>query len=426
MGKLAPTSIKYLIKAHLKAKGVVEKSDVIGAIFGQTEGLLGSNLDLRELQKTGRIGRIEVEVKTSKGNSEGEIIIPSALDSSETALIAATLETIERVGPCDAEITFKSLEDVRAAKRDYVIDRAKMILNQLGKSAPDLAKVSERIKESVKMEEITSYRGMPCGPGTPDAEEILVVEGRADVINLLRHGVNNAVAIGGTSINSLIVGLAKGKTVTLFIDGDRGGKLIAKSLMQKIDVDFVTMAPEGKEVEELTKTEIYKALRNRMTAKDFKEADKKGEFKGLDSIAKRAKKEAEPEPRPEPRRERIQARSRVFSRGRERKPETREARPPHMTEEQKKKFKETLDDLVGTRAACIYDDKGDLLGKVPVPELERTLRTIENPHTIIFDGAINVGLNALAKTKGVKFLVGMEKEGRLYGSIKIVTKGELA
>jgi DNA primase len=405
----------------------VEKSDVIGAIFGQTEGLLGADLDLRELQKTGRIGRIEVEVKTIKGNSEGEVVIPSALDSSETALIAATLETIERVGPCDAEITLKSVEDVRAAKREYVIDRAKAILNQMGKNTPDLAEVSEHIKESVKTDEITSYKGMPCGPGITEADEIIVVEGRADVINLLKNGVNNVVAIGGTSINDAIVDLAKGRVVVLFIDGDRGGKLIAKSMMQKTNVDFVIMAPEGKEVEELNKTELYKALRTRMTAKEFREAEKKGKFKKLEEIPEKAKRDEAAGETPErgiEKKARFPGRDarRPAAGGREERP----PRPVHLSEGQKSKFRETLENLVGTRAACIYDDKGDLLGKVPVPELERTLRTIENPHTIIFDGSVNVGLNALAKAKGVKFLVAMEKEGRLYGSVSIVTKADLA
>ena len=69
MAKLAQNFAKYLIHARLQAKGIVEKPDVIGAIFGQTEGLLGADMDLRELQRTGRVGRIEVDVKNNKGFS---------------------------------------------------------------------------------------------------------------------------------------------------------------------------------------------------------------------------------------------------------------------------------------------------------------------------------------------------------------------
>ena len=54
-----PTSSKYVIKASIRANGVVNKSDVVGAVFGQTEGLLGDELDLRDLQKSGRMGRVE-------------------------------------------------------------------------------------------------------------------------------------------------------------------------------------------------------------------------------------------------------------------------------------------------------------------------------------------------------------------------------
>ena len=39
-----PTSSKYLIRASIRANGVVNKSDVVGAVFGQTEGLLGDCL----------------------------------------------------------------------------------------------------------------------------------------------------------------------------------------------------------------------------------------------------------------------------------------------------------------------------------------------------------------------------------------------
>ena len=62
------STTKYIINAQFEVDGVVEKPDVVGAIFGQTEGLLGEDLDLRELQKTGRIGRIDISVKSRNGN----------------------------------------------------------------------------------------------------------------------------------------------------------------------------------------------------------------------------------------------------------------------------------------------------------------------------------------------------------------------
>ncbi|RLJ09793.1 MAG: DNA primase, partial [Candidatus Aenigmatarchaeota archaeon] len=270
MAKLAPTSIKYLIKARIKTKGIVEKPDVIGAIFGQTEGLLGSDLDLRELQKTGRIGRIEVNLKSSSGSSEGEIIIPSSLDSAETALIAATLETIERIGPCIADIKVISVDDMRSEKRKFIVERAKEILKNIVESGiPSAEEVSEQIKEAVRAHEITTYKGLPCGPNLLESEEIIVVEGRADVINLLRHGIRNTIAIEGTSVPPAIVELSKEKITTLFVDGDRGGKLIAKEVLQLADIDYVAVAPEGKEVEDLTKKEVYKSLKEKRSAEQF-------------------------------------------------------------------------------------------------------------------------------------------------------------
>lgn len=388
MSKLAPTSIKYVIKAKIKAKGVVEKPDVIGAVFGQTEGLLGSDLDLRELQRTGRIGRIEVKIKSVQGNSEGEIIIPSSLDAAETSMIAAALETIERVGPCTAEITLESVEDTRSEKRRYVVDKAQEILKGLVDSGvPDADEVSEQIKEAVRTHEITNYHGLPAGPNLEESDEVILVEGRADIMNLLKYGIRNTIAVEGTSMPQIIVDIIKEKSATLFIDGDRGGRLIAKEILQKADIDHVARAPEGKEVEDLSKKETYKALRDKVSAEHF-----------------RAEVRVR---RPE---------QRTYRRFEKRRYENKERFPPRpeekarLTMKQKELFRKTLEELVGTRAACIFNEKNELLGKVPVTELMNIIKTTENPYTIIFDGRIDFRLNSAAKMKGIKFLVGMEKE----------------
>jgi DNA primase len=388
MAKLAPTSIKYVVKATIKAKGVVEKPDVIGAVFGQTEGLLGSDLNLRELQETGRIGRVEVTVKSKNGESEGEIIIPSSLDAAETALIAATLETIERVGPCTATITVSEVEDTRSEKRKYVVDKAKEILRGLVDGGiPDADGLSEEIKEAVRTHEISSFNGLPCGPNMEDSGEMIIVEGRADIINLLKHGIRNTIAIEGASVPEAVREISKEKETTAFMDGDRGGQLNLKGLLETADIDFVAVAPEGKEVEELSKKEIYKALREKVPAAQFK-TDRRGPPK-REMRAEEKKREVK------------------GSRGRMTRIRRRE---PRIGKEQRDTFRKVLSDLVGTRAACIFDSKNQLLGKVPVSELFNTLRTIENPHTIIFDGKVDQKLNGIAMDKDVKFLVGMEKE----------------
>ena len=125
MAKISPVSSKYIVHTQITIEGVVEKPDVIGAIFGQTEGLLGNELELRELQRNGKIGRIEVQLDIRSGKTSGAIIIPSSLDKAETVIIAAALETIQRIGPCNAKVEVKHIEDVRVSKRAYVIERAK-------------------------------------------------------------------------------------------------------------------------------------------------------------------------------------------------------------------------------------------------------------------------------------------------------------
>lgn len=438
-----------MIKAKIKAKGVVEKPDVIGALFGQTEGLLGTDLNLRELQRTGRIGRIEVNIKSQKGNSEGEIIIPSALDSAETALIAATLETIERIGPCEADIKLEGVEDTRKEKREFIIDRSKEILQKLMKTNVQSDEISEQIKEDVRKDEVTKYYGMPAGPDVKESEELLVVEGRADIINLLKFGIRHTIAVEGTSVPPELKKLAREKTVTVFVDGDRGGELILKEIMQKMDIDYTARAPEGKEVEELTQKECYKALREKIPASRFNAE------KGIKSESK------PPASRPGPRTEsrprsfrsspgygRSDMRSRGDSRGRpddrrgrsfdrrDRRPggrsggfrsrerDDRPQRRADLSSSEKNLFKKTLDELSGSKSACIFDSSSNMLGKVPVSELSSTLKGIDNPYAVILDGKVDFGLNSLAKMKGVKFLVGTEKES-FFSPVAILDRNDL-
>src|SRR3990167_8332462 len=273
MGKISPVAAKYIIHASIDIEGVVDRPDVIGAIFGQTEGLLGADLELRELQKSGRIGRIEVNTEIRSGKTKGSIIVPSSLDKAETSIVGASLEIIQRIGPCNAKIDVVNIEDVRISKRSMVIERAKELLRKMiDQTMPDSQELSDEVAASVRVMEIVEYGRdrLPAGPAIDESDEVIIVEGRADVLNLLKHGFKNAIAINGTSVPETIAELCQKKVVTVFVDGDRGGNLIIKELTTVADIDFVTKAPDGKEVEEITKKEIHKALRSRISGEQAK------------------------------------------------------------------------------------------------------------------------------------------------------------
>jgi DNA primase len=281
---------KYVIHAHISAEGVVERPDVVGAVFGQTEGLLGADLDLRELQKTGRIGRIEVNITSKYGKSSGNILIPSSLDKVETSILAAALETIDRVGPCISKITVTKIEDVRSSKRKQIIDRAKHILTEMfDNTVPESQEITDAVKQAVRIEEVTFIENLPAGPNVLDSDAILVVEGRADVLNLLKYGVKNAIAVEGTNVPQLVAELSKKKTVTVFTDGDRGGELILKELLQVADVDFVARAPDGKGVEELTQKEVIKALRSKVPVEQVVEVPQRRRNKQITPTSEKDK-----------------------------------------------------------------------------------------------------------------------------------------
>ncbi|MFB6096140.1 MAG: DNA primase DnaG [Haloferacaceae archaeon] len=267
-------SAKYLIHADITADGVVERSDVVGAVFGQTEGLLGDELDLRDLQQSSKVGRIDVQIASENGRSHGEITIASSLDKVETSILAASLETIDRVGPCKSDVVVTEIEDVRAAKRREVVERAKELLSEtFDESIMTSQEILEEVKGSVRVEDITEYRGMPAGPRVEDADAIIVVEGRADVLTLLRYGVKNAIAVEGTNVPDSVAELTQERTVTAFLDGDRGGELILRELQQVGDVDYVTFAPEGRSVEDLARHDVMSALREKVPVEELPDRD---------------------------------------------------------------------------------------------------------------------------------------------------------
>ncbi|WAI00896.1 DNA primase DnaG [Methanogenium organophilum] len=258
---------KYLIHLKIEAEGVVRKSDVVGAIFGQTEGLLGEELDLRELQRTGRMGRIDVQIESVKGETRGDVHMASSLDKAETAIIAASLETIDRVGPCIARVTVDRIEDIRVSKRQQIIDRAReLLIESFDEGTIDTNVIMDSVRESSRIEKIIEVgeEKLPAGPNALDSEAIIVVEGRADVINLLRYGIKNAIAVEGTNIPETIVNLCNRKTATAFVDGDRGGDLILSELVQVAEIDFVAISPRGRSVEDMSRKEIIKPLRNKI------------------------------------------------------------------------------------------------------------------------------------------------------------------
>ena len=269
-----PNTTKYMVRAKINADGIIENPDVVGAIFGQTEGLLGDDLDLRVLQKSGRIGRIEVEVVSKGGKSEGIIYMSSSLDQVETVILASALETVDRVGPCKASIHVLGIEDVRVTKREKVVERAKELLNDLIKQSKGSSyDLMDSVRQSVQVEEITSYGKdrCPAGPNVKDSEAIIIVEGRSDVLNLLKAGIKNAIAVEGTNIPKTVQELSKERVATAFVDGDRGGELILRELFQVAEVDFVARAPRAHEVEELTAKQIIKCLRNKVPGDQYME-----------------------------------------------------------------------------------------------------------------------------------------------------------
>tara|TARA_B100000315_G_scaffold208669_1_gene204109 strand:+ start:198 stop:1433 length:1236 start_codon:yes stop_codon:yes gene_type:complete len=409
MGKVDLGTTKYIIKSKIEASGVIERPDVVGAIFGQTEGLLGNDLDLRELQKTGRIGRIEVTIESKLGKSKGSVNVPSSLDKVETAILAAALETIDRVGPCEAKVVVKSIADVRILKRTLVIDRAKNILaTMVDDITPDSLEITEEVKESVRLAEILKFGKdrLPAGPNVQDSDGIIVVEGRADVLNLLKHGIKNAIAVEGTNIPPSISELSSKKTVIAFLDGDRGGDLILRELLQVADIDFVARAPDGKEVEDLTKKELFKGLRNKAPAEQSKENAAKNKSNNKPVLTNNHGKVKSPQ-KPIP---------------------TKISKKPKL-DKNVPKFKNLFNDLTGTLKAYLLDSDAGVIKEVAVRDLAVALQNSkENVSAVIFDGVVTQRLVDISRKKSVKYLVGAKvgNVNKIPSSTQLLTVKDLS
>ena len=399
------TTTKYLIHAQIAANGIVEKPDVVGAIFGQTEGLLSNDLDLRELQRTGRIGRIQVDITSTSGKSKGEIILPSSLDRVETAILAASLETINRIGPCEAGIQILKVEDVRAVKREQVVNRAKEIYkNMLESVGPTSMRMVEEVRDAMRIHEISEYgeERLPAGPNIETSDAIIVVEGRSDVLNLLKYGIKNTIAVEGVNVPPEIGDLSRKRTTTAFVDGDRGGELILKELLQIGDIDYITRAPKGKEVEDLEKEEVLIALRDKVPT---------GQFLANNDLFNESEKERTSE--------KPKKHSRFTKREKEEVIEE-----PVIEDDEVTLMKDMLKEFEGTGCGAILDKALNMTKEVEVENIYEEIKAIEDDiDTVIFDGVISQRLVDIASQKGINKLVAFKSMNivKKPDNVKLIT-----
>jgi len=367
---------KYVIKASFKVDGVVEKHDVIGAIFGQTEGLFPKEFELRELQKSGKIGRIDIELSSANDKTTGAITVPSSLDRAETAIIAAAMETVDRVGPCESTVKIDQITDVRVEKRSQIVQRAKELMRSwVVKEGQEIEKLLDEVQREDKKVKAVPY-GRERLTATPDiskSDEIIVVEGRADVNNLIRSGVTGVIALEGVKVPNTIKNLAQKKNVIAFLDGDRGGDLILQELLQVAKPTYVARAPRNKEVEELSPEEIQEALAKKVPLEE--------------SLAKRAPPEEAPT----------------------RKALPEEAPVKKVSPEEAKAREElvgVVNGLRGTLEAVLLKGDGSQAGRIPVSELVDKLKDAQDVSVVVFDGIVTGRLIDTAKEKNVNTIIG--------------------
>ena len=458
MAKTYIDIVKYVVEANFEISGAVEKPDIIGAIFGQTEGLLGGDLDLRELQKNGKIGRIEIESASSGGKTRGKLYLPSSIGRVETCVLGAAIESVDRVGPYETVFKVEKIGDTRSEKRKKIIDRAKeLVKSMLNTEIPDSKEISDLVESDVKSSIVGVYGQdkLPAGPDIDKSDDVIMVEGRADVINLLRNDITSCIAVGGASgsVPKTIIGLCSKKDTTLFVDGDRGGDMIAKSIINVAEVDYVAKAPDGKEVEELTRKEIIKALRSKIPVEQYmhgnhnsnqerrppQEQRPQGRYGGRPQQRREFQREREDQalspsqiinnmtgPHREQHGEAIPEEREEIKEVFEESSESHDAQEhqhQESTQFPEERFLSALNDMKNTLRGKLYGSDGSMIAEVPIREMIQSMQDSEGIGAVVFDGIITQRLIDLASKRGVKYIYGMRASqiSRIAQGMKLYT-----
>jgi 5S rRNA maturation endonuclease (ribonuclease M5)/fructose-specific phosphotransferase system component IIB len=395
MKELPSTGIvKYHVKLKFEVDGLVEKADIIGAIFGQTEGLLGPEMNLNELQKVSKVGRIEVNVETKGSVAKGDALIPMSTDISTAALIAAAIESIDKVGPFQAKFNLMGIDDIRAIKKKVIVDRAKKIVQDWAtRTISEGDEMLKDVYDASKPGKLTSFgkAQLACGTGVFESDWIILVEGRADVINLLRAGFDNSIAIEGARIDETVTKLTDGKKVVAFLDGDRAGDLILKELLGVVKIDKVLRAPPGKEVEDCTPLEIAEILK--------------------DAVAVLGEPTSQPVHQPVHQPERRHTR-RYDREPREEIPQQRQqmVQPSEAAAQDKPEILTAIRDVYPqineTLEAIVLDGSMNQLLKVPVSEVIKRLDSAEGAKLLVLDGIVTQRLVDAADKAGIEYVIG--------------------
>ena len=406
--KLPNTGIvKYHVKLKFEVDGLVEKADIIGAIFGQTEGLLGPEMNLNELQKVSKVGRIEVNVDSRSNMARGDALIPMSTDISTAALIAAAIESIDKVGPFQAKFLLVGIDDIRAIKKRIIVDRAKRIVQEWAtKTISEGEEMLKDVYDASKPGRLTAFgkAQLACGTGVFDTDWIILVEGRADVINLLRAGFDNSIAIEGAKIDETITKLTEDKKVVAFIDGDRAGDLILKELQDLVTIQKVLRAPPGREVEELTPLEITEILKE--VVSPITPIDSKQGIYPPRQMQIAEGQSATSEPKLQHRREKRENADMQQETSQQAPANTKTFQHHRDVPEVLSIIKELYPQINETLEAVILDTSMRTILKLPVSDLIKKLNATEGARMLVLDGIITQRLVEAANKVGIEYIVG--------------------
>ena len=197
----------------------------------------------------------------------------------------------------------------------------------------------------------------------------------------MRCGIFNTVALEGAKVPDSIRKITKERNATALLDGDRGGDLIQKELLQVTSVKFIGRAPRGKEIEECNCKEINEAIEGKLPISEL--------------IGKPTPPIQQPKKTPQPPAQQPQIQI----------PAPAPERPKPKVIEVPDTIVQAAKALVGTLEAVLLNDKLELIERLPVSQLAEKLQQITGVETIVFDGIITQRIVDIAADKNIKRIV---------------------
>jgi len=241
--------------------------DITGTLYNISSAY-SESYNLKKFQQEGLIGKITFiknqHAQQKKNFCTGVIVIPTSLDYPQCCILCAIIQSITKIKLFRAKIVLKAVDQTQKKNMKYLVNRAVEIYRTHFSTADESGDIKKTFLDLTSAKKSTELGGFIVGADFYVNKSTIVVEGRADVVKLASLGLNNTFAISGYNFMvEDVQELLKEKQVTVFFDNDTGGDQVRKKFLKNIPTRWQIFCPKGVSVEDLSKKELFEALKSK-------------------------------------------------------------------------------------------------------------------------------------------------------------------